>query len=96
MYADVRRTLFQVLPGDAETGQVYLGLLLFVLVSLALRRGLGHLAPIGVVILAGLGLEVADVAVLGQSARGALPDLLHFVLAPLFLFGMARFRLLKA
>lgn len=96
MYADVRLTLFQLLPGNSETGQVYLGILLFVLLALALRRGLGHLAPIGVVILVGLGLEVADVVVLGQSARGAIPDLIHFVLAPLFLFGMSRFRLLKA
>ncbi|MCF4165517.1 hypothetical protein L2U69_07675 [Zavarzinia compransoris] len=95
MYGDVRFVVAQALPGGAEAGQIYLGLLFLVLISLATRRGIGHLLVIGLVVLVALGLEVADVVVLRQSARSAPMDLLHFLLAPLVLFGLARARLLR-
>ncbi|MCW0180805.1 hypothetical protein [Zavarzinia sp.] len=95
MYRDVRMALFEALPGGSEASQIYLGLIVYILVLAALRRGFGHLAGIGIVILIGLALEVADVVFLRQSARGALPDLLHFTLTPLALFAAARARLLR-
>jgi hypothetical protein len=95
MYGRIKSVVFDLLPGGPEAGQIYLGLLLFALVLVILRRGLSDLAAIAVLLLLGLGLEVADVMFLGQSARGALPDLFHFLLAPAFLFGLARARLLR-
>lgn len=95
MYRMIRTSIFDALPGGSEAAQIYLGLIVFVLVAAALRRGLGHLAAIAGVIVIGLALEVADVVVLRQSAQAALPDLLHFLLAPVFLFAAARARFLK-
>jgi len=95
MYRDVRMAVFQALPGGPEAAQIYLGLIVYILVLAALRRGFGHLAGIGIIILIGLALEVADVVWLRQSARGALPDLLHFTLAPFLLFAATRARLLR-
>lgn len=95
MYGRIKSVVFDLLPGGPEAGQIYLGLLFFALVLVALRRGLSDLASIGVLLLIGLAIEVADVMFLGQSARGALPDLFHFMLAPVFLFGLVRARVLR-
>lgn len=95
MYGRIKAVVFDLLPGGSEAGQIYLGLLLFVLVLMALRRGLADVAAIALLLVLGLAIEVADVMFLGQSARGALPDLLNFILAPAILFGLARARLLR-
>ena len=95
MYGDVRLFVAQMLPGGADAGQIYLGLLFFVVIAMAVRRGFGHLLVIGILVIVGLGLEVADVIVLKQSAQRAPGDLLHFLLAPACLFALARLRLLR-
>lgn len=96
MYGRVKSILFDLLPGGAEAGQIYLGLILFILVLAALRRGLSDLSGVAALLVIGLAIEVADVMVLNQAARGAVPDLMHFMLVPLILFAAARVRLLRA
>ncbi|MFA5122191.1 hypothetical protein [Zavarzinia sp.] len=95
MYGEVKAMLFRIMPGGAEAAQIYLGLLCLLAILAVARRGLSWLPSLGILLVLGLAIEVADVVFLRQSARAAAPELLHFMLVPCVLHLFARLRWLK-
>lgn len=83
MYAHFKSLVFGMVPTGWDAAQILLGFAVFLITLVVFRRSVRTWWAFWPVLIVGLAVEAADMALLGQDPARAVRDVVLFALLPL-------------